>query len=174
WGVINEIIDAIVDLPLVIPSSALGFAILLTYGQPGIGILTPGFWMIVVVHSSMTFPFCVRPLVAVLQTTDPEFEEAAQTLGSPPATVLRTVTFPLLKQGMLAAFIMTFTRSLSETGATIVVMGVEKTIPVLIVDLVESGFALPAAAFACAVLIIPSFFLLWILRRVTGDNRSRK
>ncbi|MFW9915640.1 MAG: ABC transporter permease [Candidatus Thorarchaeota archaeon] len=173
WGIINEILDAVVDLPLVIPSSALGFAVLLTYGQPGIGLLTPGFWMIVVVHVTMTYPFCVRPLIAVLQGTDPEFEEAAQTLGAPPATVLRTVTFPLLKQGMLAAFVMTFTRSLSETGATIVVMGVEKTIPVLIVDWVESGFALPAAAFACAVLIIPSFLLLLIMRQVTSNSRSK-
>lgn len=174
WGIINEILDALVDLPLVIPSSALGFAILLTYGQPGLGILTPGFWMIIVVHCTMTYPFCVRPLIAVLQSTDPEIEEAAQTLGSPPATVLRTVTFPLLKQGMLAAFVMTFTRSLSETGATIVVMGVEKTIPVLIVDWVESGFALPAAAFACAVLIIPSFLLLFIMRRVTNNTRTTR
>ncbi len=174
WGVLNEILDALVDLPLVIPSSALGFAVLLTYGQPGIGLITPGFWMIVLVHCAMTFPFSVRPLVAIIQSTDPELEEASRTLGAPPTTVLRTITFPLLKQGMLAAFVMTFTRSLSETGATIVVMGVEKTIPVLIVDWVESGFALPAAAFACAILIIPSFILLFTMRRVVKSEKLEK
>jgi thiamine transport system permease protein len=70
-----------------------------------------------------------------------------------------------MKQGILAAAIMAFTRSLGETGATIVVMGLTRTVPVLIVQWVES-LALPAAAFACGLLISISLVLLLVLRYI--------
>ena len=95
----------------------------------------------------------------------PEYEEASRTLGAPALTTFRTVTIPLLSRGIIAACIMTGTRSLAETGATIIVQGVTRTIPVLIVIWVESQ-AISAAAFASTVLILLSFSFLLLLRKV--------
>jgi thiamine transport system permease protein len=166
-GKFKGLLDALIDVPLTIPTSALGFSFFLFWGSQGFNLLGPGFWMIVLVHIGFTYPYIVRPLVAVVEGLDLSMEEAARTLGSPSLTVFRTVILPSMKQSILAAAIMAFTRSLGETGATIVVMGLTRTVPVLIVQWVDS-LALPAAAFACVVLISISLALLLILRYVLG------
>ena len=61
---------------------------------------------------------------------------------------------------------MVFTRSMGETGATIVVMGSIRTIPVLIVDWVEANIY-ASAIFASTLVIIFSAFLIFALRAVT-------
>jgi len=166
-GRIQGLLDILIDIPLAVPTAALGFSFFLFWGAKGLRLLSPGFWLIVLVHIAFTYPYIVRPLVAVIQSLDPELEEAARTLGAPPLTVFRTVILPSIKPGILAASIMAFTRSLGETGATIVVMGLSRTVPVLIVQWVES-LALPAASFACAILIVISYTLLLTLRYVVG------
>lgn len=166
-GRFKGLLDALIDIPLTIPTSALGFSFFLFWGSRGLNLLGPGFWMILLVHIGFTYPYIVRPLIAVVEGLDPHLEEAARTLGAPPLTVFRTVILPYMKQGILAAAILAFTRSLGETGATIVVMGLTRTVPVLIVQWVES-LALPAASFACVVLIAISFSLLLILRYALG------
>jgi thiamine transport system permease protein len=166
-GKVKGLLDALIDIPLTIPTSALGFSFFLFWGGQGLNLLGPGFWMIVLVHVGFTYPYIVRPLVAVVEGLDRPMEEAARTLGAPSLTVFRTVILPSMKQSILAAAIMAFTRSLGETGATIVVMGLTRTVPVLIVQWVDS-LALPAAAFACVVLIAISLALLLILRYVLG------
>ncbi len=167
WGMVKGILDFMIDVPLSVPTAALGFSFFLFWGSEGLNLIHPGFWLVAVVHIAFTYPYVVRTLMAVIEGLDPGVEEAAATLGAPPLTVFRTVTLPLLGPGMLAAAIMAFTRSLGETGATIVVMGLSRTIPVLIVDWVES-LALPAASFACVILIVISYCLLLALRYLLG------
>ena len=165
WGHLNELINTLVDVPLAIPTSALGFSVYLFWGFKGLGLFTPGFWLITLTHIAFTYPYAVRSLVAILESLDPSLEEAARTLGAAPLTAFRTITLPLMRPGILAASILAFTRSLGETGATLVVMGNVRTIPILIVQWTES-MALPAAAFSCVILIIVSYLLLLLLRYV--------
>ncbi|MHA1596770.1 MAG: ABC transporter permease [Candidatus Asgardarchaeia archaeon] len=165
WGKVNQILDLMIDVPLIIPTSALGFSIFLFWSR-GLNLINPGFWLIVVVHIVFTYPYMVRPLIAVVQGIDREVEEAAKTLGASPLTVFRTITLPMIKNGIISSSIMTFTRSLSETGATVVVMGLTRTIPVLIVDWTES-LALRAASFASVLIIAVSFMMLAIIRKIS-------
>ena len=44
WGPIKGVIDVLIDLPLAIPSSALGFAVFNIWGSAGLNLLSPGFW----------------------------------------------------------------------------------------------------------------------------------
>lgn len=170
WGKVNEFINALIDVPLAIPTSALGFSVFLFWGSKGAGIFNPGFWLMTLVHIAFTHPYVVRTLVAILEGMDPSLEEAARTLGASPLTTFRTVLLPLMKPGILAAAILAFTRSLGETGATIVVMGMARTVPVLIVEWVEA-MALPAAVFACVVLILISYSLLLAFRYAMAGVR---
>ncbi|MFW9937547.1 MAG: ABC transporter permease [Candidatus Thorarchaeota archaeon] len=169
WGKIVTILDTILDIPIAIPSAALGFAIFLFWGPAGIGLFQTGFFMILFVHVTFTFPYMVRPIIGVLESSNKGVEEAARTLGASNLTVFRKITIPNIKQGIIAGCIMVFTRSLGETGATIVVMGNIRTIPVLIVDWVEAN-AYPSAIFASTIIIIFSAFLIFALRAV----RKRK
>jgi len=170
WGKLKAVLDTLIDIPLVIPSAALGFSIFVFWGNLGPfgpnGLFTPGYWLIVLVHVVFCYPFMVRVLIPIIASIDPGYEEAARTLGAPSFTVFRTCTWPLLKRGILAGSIITFTRSLGETGATLVVMGLTRTIPVIIVDWVEAQ-ALAAAAFASVIIIIFSYALIFFLRKIT-------
>lgn len=169
WGRWRTFLDALVDIPLVIPSSALGFSVFLLWGNLGFGIVSPGLLMIILAHLTFTYPFSVRPMISYFESFDYSYYEAATTLGASEMTGFRRVVLPMIKRGIFSSAILTFTRSLSETGATIIVMGNARTIPVLIVDLVESE-ALPAAAFAAGILIAISFVLLLVIRLVDRDT----
>jgi len=169
WGKINGILDAMIDIPLAVPSSAIGFSAFLFWR----GIINPGFWLILMVHIIFTYPYFIRPVIAVIEGIDPGYEEVARTLGASDLTTFRTVSLRLTGRGILAGAIMVFTRSLGETGATIVVMGLSRTVPVYIVDLVES-LALPAAAFASIILICISLTLLLILRYISRSAEEWK
>ena len=166
WGRFIAFLDTILDIPIAIPSAALGFATFLFWGPAGIGLFQPGFFMILFVHVTFSFPYMVRPIIGVLESSNKGVEEAARTLGASNLTVFRRITLPNIKQGIIAGCIMVFTRSLGETGATIVVMGSIRTVPVLIVDWVEAN-AYPSAVFASTIVIIFSAFLIFALRAVT-------
>ncbi len=170
WGKWRVLLDALVDVPLVIPSSALGFSVFLLWGGLGLRVLTPGLWMIVLAHLTFTYPFSVRPMIGYIENMDEAYYEAGRTLGGSDITTVRKVIIPLLKNGLFSSAILTFTRSISETGATIIVMGSSRSIPVYIIDLVEQE-SLPAAAFAAAMLIVISFLLLLLARYINREDR---
>ena len=159
-------LDLLIDIPLVIPSSALGFSIFFLWGSNGMHLLSPGFFMVIIAHVSFSYSYCVRPLIGSFDAIPTMYDEAATAFGASKFTAFRKVTLPFLKSGLIAAAIMTFTRSMSETGATIITMGTERTIPVLLVDFFEAS-TFPAAAFAATILIIISFAMLLLLRRIT-------
>ena len=167
WGRVCSILDTITDMPLVIPTAALGFSVYLFWGPRGLGLVNTGFWLIVLTHIAFTYPYVVRTLVAALKGLDPSLEHAARTLGAPPFMAFRTVVLPLISTNLMAAAILAFTRSLSETGATIVVMGTARTVPVLVVVWSEAvGYARYAAAFASVLLILVCYGLLLALRYI--------
>ncbi|HDN01955.1 MAG TPA: ABC transporter permease subunit, partial [Candidatus Bathyarchaeota archaeon] len=78
--------------------------------------------------------------------------------------VFRRITFPLIKPGIIAGVILSFTRSLGETGATLAVVPRALTAPVYIVDLVKAG-NYQAAGTSCIVLLAVSALLLYMLKR---------
>jgi len=116
-------LNFLVDMPLIMPTAALGFSVALFWGGEGIGLLSKGFWMILAVHAAFTYPYIVRTLSAAIEEVDITYEMASRTLGAHPLTAFRTVTLPLFQSGLLIAALLAFTRSLSETGATMMAVG---------------------------------------------------
>jgi ABC-type sulfate transport system permease component len=90
-------------------------------------------------------------------------EEASRTLGARPLGVFRTIIFPLTKYSMLSGAIMVFTRSVSETGATLVVSDLA-TAPVLLVNWVKTEVPTTTLGLGCGFLILFSFLILLVLR----------
>jgi len=172
WGRVNAILDAILDIPLIIPSAALGFAVFMFWGPAGISIALPGLGMIIFTHLTFTFPYVVRPIAAQIKNIKVGHEEASATLGASPLTTFRRITLPAIKNGVLAGMIAAITRSLGETGATLIVMGADRTVPVLIVDWVEEN-AFYAAAFASGLVILISAILLALTRIFMPKESTR-
>ncbi|MBS7287519.1 MAG: ABC transporter permease subunit [Candidatus Freyarchaeota archaeon] len=158
------ILDTLTNVPLIVPSSALGFAVYLLWGSSkGLSLVAPGLWLIILTHIIFTTPYVIRSVYAQLMNYDVSLEEAARVLGASPVRAFTTVTLPVIRPGVISGAILAFTRSLGETGATLVVMGPVQTVPVLIVDLVEQHLW-PAAAFAASILMLVSFLFTIVFK----------
>jgi thiamine transport system permease protein len=123
-------LDTLSDIPFIVPTAVLGYSLLLFWNSPsGISalftgsLISTGWLLVILLHFAFSFPVVVRVVVGALLDYKREFENASRTLGAPPFTASRTVTFPIIKPSLIAAFILAFSRSVSETGATFIVAG---------------------------------------------------
>lgn len=134
-----NILDTLSDIPFIVPTAALGYSLLLFWNGPegvsslfGNPLISPGWLLVVLLHFTFSYPVVVRVVVGALLDYKREYENASRTLGAPPFTASRTVTFPVIKPSLIAAFILAFSRSISETGATFIVAGAFENGPVFI------------------------------------------
>jgi ABC-type sulfate transport system permease component len=163
---LGRILRYLLRIPLIVPTSALGLSVLLLWGPGGLKLAMPGIWLIIITHIVFSVPVVVESTIAAYEGAEiPMYEGAARTLGATPYDAVETVSLPILKRGILAGIILSFTRSLGETGATFLVMGSDITVPPLVVNMAEA-LAIPAALFASAYLIAFSLLLLFLFRLV--------
>jgi thiamine transport system permease protein len=159
---LSSILDVLVNIPLIVPSIALGISLNIFWKNFAI---MPEIVLLIFVHLSITYPYLVRSMVAAIERVNMDYEEAARTLGGRPFTVFRTIILPLTKYSLIAGAVMVFTRSVSETGATLAVTKL-KTAPVLLVSWVKGP--VPATSLeiglGCGILIVFSFIILLALR----------
>jgi thiamine transport system permease protein len=135
-----SVLDTLVDIPFIIPTAALGYSLLLFWsstGGPvstlfGESVISPGWLLVLLLQFTFSLPVVIRVMVGALLDYKVEYERASRTLGAPPLTASRTVTFPIIKPSVIAAYLLAFARSLSETGATFIVAGVFVNGPVFL------------------------------------------
>jgi thiamine transport system permease protein len=161
----TAIMDALVNIPIIVPSVALGVS--LGYFWRAAGAF-PEFWVLVLVHVSITYTYFVRTVAAAIEGISCEIEETARTLGASPFTVFRRITLPLIKYSVFSGAVMVFTRSVDETGATFAVVTNLKTAPVLLVSWVRNPqlYSQSTVALGVGFLILTSFAILLSLRLV--------
>ena len=159
---LSSILDVLVNIPLIVPSIALGISLSIFWKNfafmPEIGLL-------IFVHLSITYPYLVRSMAAAIERVNIDYEEASRTLGGRPFTVFRTIILPLTKYSLIAGAVMVFTRSVSETGATLAVTEL-KTVPVLLVNWVKGTVYATSLeiGLGCGILVLFSFIILLVLR----------
>ena len=166
----STILDVLINVPMIVPSIALGIS--LSFFWKNFAFF-PEIWLLILAHMSITYPYFVRSAASAVERISIDFEEAARTLGSRPFTVFRTIILPLTKYSLLAGAIMVFTRSVSETGATLAVVTELQTVPVLLVSWVKSGSGIAPSeiGLGCGFLIVLSFIILLILRLVARGHQ---
>ncbi len=167
-------LDTLADIPFIIPTVTLGYSLLLFWSDKtqgvsslfGASLISPGWLLIILLHFVFSYPAVVRVMVGALFDYERTYEEASRTLGAVPLTADRTVTFPILKPSFIAAFTLAFARSISETGATIMVAGVFENGPVLINNLTaqkQPGYE-GALVFVSFILIAVSSIIFATIR----------
>ncbi|MCJ7430881.1 ABC transporter permease subunit, partial [Candidatus Bathyarchaeota archaeon] len=139
-----NVLDTVSDIPFIVPTAALGYSLLLFWSDPGgvsslfgNSLVSQGWLLVVLLHFTFSYPVVVRVIVGALLDYKKEYENASRTLGAPPFTASRTVTLPIIKPSLIAAFILAFSRSISETGATFIVAGAFENGPVFIRNMKE-------------------------------------
>ncbi len=177
-----NILDTLADIPFIVPTAVLGGSLLLFWNSPqGISgllqgpLISTGWLLVLLLHFTFSYPIVVRVIVGALLDYKREYENASRTLGAPPLMTSRTVTFPIIKPSVIAAFILTFSRSISETGATLVVAGTFENGSVFISNIktlyekTNPNLYYGATVFASLILIIISV-LIFIGIRLAGPK----
>ena len=163
----GRILRTMLKVPMIIPTSSLGLSVLLLWGSSGLNVVNSGVWMIILTHIVFSVPVVVESIIAAYEGSGIQmYEDSARTLGANAYNAIEAISLPLIKGGVFTGFILSFTRSLGETGATFIVMGRDVTIPVLVVNMVEA-LAIPAALFTSTYLIVLSLIMLAIVRILT-------
>jgi thiamine transport system permease protein len=152
-----NVLDTLADIPFILPTVALGYSLLLFWSQPGglssifgASLISPGWLLVILLHFVFSFPIIVRVMVGALLDYQTVYEEASRTLGAAPLTADRTVTLSILKPSLVSSFVLAFARSLSETGATMMVAGAFLNGPLFIA---HAGVDSAAAVFVSLLLI---------------------
>jgi thiamine transport system permease protein len=167
----SNVLDVLVNVPLIVPTAALGISLSLFWSEAGT-LGGADFFILILAHVAFTYPLVVRNVAGAVEEIDPSFEETARTLGANPMQSFRRVLYPLVKGSILAGAIMAFTRSLGETGATQAILGNNApTAPVFIVSLVRND-AFFQAGLACIILIIVSYIFMLMLRYITRKRKE--
>ncbi|RKP47462.1 molybdate ABC transporter permease subunit [Trinickia fusca] len=128
----RDVVDSLLTLPLVMPPTVLGYYLLVLLGRRGIlgawlgklGIELVFTWQGAVVAAMIVaFPLVLKSARAAFEAVDPQFEQAARTLGIGETAIFFRVTLPLAARGILAGGLLAFARALGEFGATLMVAG---------------------------------------------------
>jgi ABC-type spermidine/putrescine transport system permease subunit I len=113
--------------PLIIPRMIIAVALFYLYARVGLVGTSLG---LILGHAVLAVPFVVITVMAVLKNYDERFDQAASSLGAGPARTLYHVTLPLIRTGLMAAFLFAFVTSFDElTIALFVTGGLTTTLP---------------------------------------------
>ena len=164
------LMNTFIEIPIVTPTSALGFSVALFWPLVFKDALH-AYSILVLLHVAFTIPYMVRSVSAALTDFDVSYEIASKTLGARSFTAIRTITLPLVKAGILTGTILAIARSLSETGATSIALTLTgalettNTAPTLIylwrLKSAEDPTFLYAGAFVSLLLILISSVLFF-------------
>lgn len=126
----REATETVLEFPIIVSPAALGAIILIFFNNPvgewiqeHVVYFVFGFAGIVLAQFVTILGLSVRMLKAAFDAVPVELETVARTLGASPRHVFFTVTLPLAKNGLIAAFILSWAKALGEFGATLMVAG---------------------------------------------------
>jgi molybdate transport system permease protein len=128
----HRLLDALVDLPMVLPPTVAGLALLMAFGRRG--LLGPSLGLfgmslpfttvaVVVAQVFVSAPFFLRAARAGFESVPREVEEAAALDGASGLALLRYVTVPLALPSLAGGAVMAWARALGEFGATVMFAG---------------------------------------------------
>lgn len=173
----KRLIEAVLDLPIVLPPAVAGLALLLLLGRRGpIGELLHGAGVevaftpaaVVLAQLFVSAPFFVRSARVGFGAVERELEDAARVDGAGEGRVFLSVTGPLAAPAMSAGLVMAWARALGEFGATILfagsIAGRTETLPLVVYA--EFGSSLQASLGAAAVLVIAALVVLLVIRTI--------
>jgi len=172
----SSLVEAVIDLPIVLPPSVAGLALLLAFGRQGVlggtlhafGIEIPFTTAAVVIAQTfVSAPFFILSARTGIANVDRDLEDAARVDGATEGRLFRSITIPLASTALTAGLVMSWARSLGEFGATIMfagnVEGQTQTLPLVVYSEFQGG-DLDTTIAASAILVIAAFAVLVAVR----------
>lgn len=171
----KSFLETLVDIPIMIPHTAAGIALLVAFGHGQLGgffdalgisfIGTEAGIMIAMMFLSATF--LINGAKEGFKKVDVKLEKVARTLGASPLRVFFAISIPNAKKDIVNGCLMMWGRGLGEFGAVVILVYHPMTAPVLIYDKFTS-FGLSYSAPVAAVMIILSIMVFLTVRFVNN------
>jgi len=161
------VIEYLAMFPQAVPRLVFGLALLwawLNIPIPIYGTL----WLLALAYLTVMLPLGVRTLAGVVLQIDKSLEECARVCGAGWLYQMRTVTLPLLKPGILAAWLLIFMACVRELGASVFLMGPNAKViaPSIVAAFASSGTELTAAmALIQTATVVVALIILFRLTR---------
>jgi molybdate transport system permease protein len=176
----KNLVDSLLDLPIVISPIALGAALLVFFNTPvGSAInnnvlrfvfSVPG---IVLAQFTIVSALAIRLLKSTFDGIDMRYEQVARTLGCSKPEAFFRVILPLARNGLIACSILTWARAVGEFGATVTLAGATamrtETLPISIFLNLSSANIGQAVALIL-ILVVISLVALLVIRLITGHR----
>jgi len=178
----KKLVQGIIDLPIVIPHSAAGIALLTVISKQGIigktgnliGLEFPGHISgIILAMAFVSLPFLINAARDGFASVPERLEKAALNLGASPLKTFISISIPLAWRSIITGLIMMFARGMSEFGAVAIVAYHPMITPVMIYERFGAfglKYARPVAIIFIAVCLV--FFIL--LRSISNSKRNGK
>ena len=161
------LLDFLAFVPITIPGIVLGISLLWVYFTIPIRIYGT-LWILLVAYVTRYLPYGIRSATAGIVQIHPELEEAAAAAGATWWPTFRRILLPLLRPGLVGAWVYVFIISLRELGSSILLYSSDSVVlAVRIFDLRDSGNYTTIAALS-VVLIVLLVILVAFLQRLGG------
>jgi molybdate/tungstate transport system permease protein len=173
-------IQGIINLPIIIPHTAAGIALLMVFGRQAplgqaFGIFgvrfTDAMPGIIVGMLFVSLPYLVNSAREAFTAIDPELERSAEVMGASRWQAFLYVTLPIAWRGIMAGAVMMWGRGISEFGAVVILAYNPKIIPVLVYQSF-AGFGLTAALPLTVILILASLLVFVALQILFIPNEE--
>ena len=181
----RRLVDALIDLPFALPTAVAGIALTTLYAENGwlgrplarLGLKVAFSELgIVIALVFIGLPFVVRTLQPVIESLDPEVEEAAASLGASRAATLARVVLPAIAPAWLTGVALAFARALGEYGSVVFIAGnlpmKTEIAPLVIMTQLEQYDYAGATAVALTMLLA-SFVILGAVNLLQGWSARR-
>jgi molybdate/tungstate transport system permease protein len=178
----KRLLEAIIDLPIVIPHPVIGIAILSVAGRnhwlggilQNLGIRLMGSVSgIITVLVFVGAPLYINSAKNGFESINPRLESVARSLGAGPASSFFRVSFPLAWRSMIVGIVMAIARAVSEFGAVVVVAYHPMIAPILIFERYEA-FGLKYSQPVAFWLILVSLTLFFVLRTLSMKGKPKR
>ena len=179
---LKRLLRALSILPIITPPFVVGVAIIVLFGRTGVVTVELAEWFgvrptrwvyglpgILMAQVLAFTPVTFLVILGALEAINPTLEEASSTLGARPVTTFRTVTWPLLRPALAAAFLLAFIESLSDFGNPIVLGGGYEVLSTKIFfAVVGARYDLGNAATLAMILLALTLVAFWAQNRWLG------
>ncbi len=170
----KHILQGLVDLPIMIPHTAMGIALLMIYGRKfllgsffgRLGLSFVGTEAgISLAMAYVSIPFLINAARDGFLSVDSKLEKVARTLGASPRQVFFHISLPLARQAIVSGAIMMWARGISEFGAVVILAYHPMVAPILIWERFESyglKYARPVAVLLILICLVVFAGLRWL------------
>jgi molybdate transport system permease protein len=184
----SSVVDALIDLPIVLPPTVAGVALLTAFGRRGLlgepieewTGFTFGFRTTAVIMAQLLVaaPFYVRAAKSGFEAVDAQVERVAYTLGASRVRTFVRITVPQAWPALLAGTVLCWARALGELGATLIFAGNfegrTQTMPLAVISAFEGSSLGVAGAIALSLILLAAALLVLVAFRMVAGRAAMR